>query len=35
MELAPKGELYEVIERDGKMEESKARNFFLQILSGL
>lgn len=35
MELAPRGELYELIEREGKMEENKVRRLFLQILSGL
>ena len=35
MELAPKGELYELIEKEGKMDEDRARKYFNEILSGL
>ena len=35
MEFLPGGELYNVIERNGKLTEQKARVFFQQILAGL
>lgn len=35
MEFLPGGELYNVIERNGKLHEDKARSYFQQILSGL
>ena len=35
MEFLPGGELYNVIERNGKLSEDKARHYFQQILAGL
>jgi serine/threonine protein kinase len=35
MEFLPGGELYNVIERNGKLSEDKARHYFQQILAGI